>query len=245
MIRIEDAAYSYGDRNPVLQGVNMVVNDGEFLGLVGRNGAGKTTLLRIIMGLLKPTVGKVENIFQRSAFISQVTGSNDMVFPATVEEVVSLGLKYKPFAFMRKSDWAKVDRALEIMGVLDLKKKAIGDLSGGQQQRVRLAKALISDPDLLVMDEPTTGMDEESREEFLKETLRLNREYGKTVVLVTHFPEDLKGADRILKLTEGIIVEVDSESEGSESEDKLANNAYKGELTTSSEHTSSADSKED
>lgn len=205
MIKLENAAFSYGDKQPVLAGVNLTVEDGEFLGLIGRNGAGKTTLLKILMGLVKPQVGKLENTFRRAAFISQVTGAADMIFPATVAEVVSLGLKYKPFAFMRRADWAKVDQALESMGIRDLRNRAISELSGGQQQRVRLAKALISDPDILVMDEPTTGMDSDSRDEFLHETLRLNKEMGKTIVLVTHFLSDLEGADRIVALREGKI----------------------------------------
>lgn len=210
MLQVEDASFSYGE-NAVLERIDLRIDDGEFVGIVGRNGAGKTTLLKLITGLIKPQVGKVTNTFERSAFIAQVTGSNDLVFPATVGEVVSLGLKFRPFSFMRRSDWRRVDQALEIMGVSDLKNRSISSLSGGQQQRVRLAKALISDPDILVMDEPTTGMDAESRSEFLRQTARLHRELGKTIVLVTHFISDLDDADRILFLNDSRIEPYDPE----------------------------------
>ena len=201
MLKVEDVSFSYGS-NVLLERIELKIEEGEFVGIVGRNGAGKTTLLKLLTGLLKPQVGKVINTFKRSAFIAQVSGSNDLVFPATVGEVVSLGLKFRPFSFMGRRDWKKVEQALETMDVRELKNRSISSLSGGQQQRVRLAKSLISDPEILVMDEPTTGMDHQSREEFLRQTSRLHREMGKTIVLVTHFFSDLKDADRVLLLND-------------------------------------------
>ena len=205
MISIENGIFSYGEK-VVLDGVNLKIADGEFVGLIGRNGAGKTTLLKVLMGIVKLQSGRVVNTFKKSAFLSQVTGNLDMLFPATVKEVVSLGLKWKPCSFMRRADWQKVDAALAALDVLDLKDRSIGELSGGQQQRVRLAKALISDPDLLVMDEPTTGMDAESRQEFLQQTIMLNKKMGKTIILVSHFMSDMAGTDRIVYLSEGKIL---------------------------------------
>lgn len=207
MIEMKDVAYGYGDGEPVLKDVNLKISDGEFVGIIGRNGAGKTTLLKMLLGLLKPQSGTLINDFSRMSFLAQVTGNADLVFPATVREVVSLGLKWKPFSFMKKKDWEQVDFALTAMGVSDLADRGIGELSGGQQQRVRLAKALISKPDLLVMDEPTTGMDVGSRNEFLAAVRKLNKEYGKTVVLVTHFYDDLRDAGRIVRLKDGLIEE--------------------------------------
>lgn len=205
MIELNNISFSYGSKNDVLKEVSLKVNDGEFIGLIGNNGAGKTTLLKIMMNLLKPIDGEVKDTFARRSFLSQVTNTNDMFFPATVKEVVSLGLKYKPFSFMTPSDWKKVDDSLQIMGVLDLKNRSMNELSGGQQQRVRLAKALVSNPELLVLDEPTAGMDTISREMFLNEVNKLNKECKVTIVLVTHFASDLKDTDRIYELINGRI----------------------------------------
>lgn len=201
MIEMDDVYFSYG-KKPVLNGVSLSVHNGDFVGLIGNNGAGKTTLLKVMLHLLKPLSGTVHDDFRRSSFLTQVTNTSDLVFPATVKEVVSLGLKNRPFSFMTRKDWAKVDAALDQMGVRDLANRAISELSGGQQQRVRLAKALVNQPDLLIMDEPTTGMDICSRKSFFDEVEKLREKHGMTVVLVSHFYEDLALATRIYLLKE-------------------------------------------
>ena len=210
MIELKNVYFSYG-KQTVLDNVSLHIANGQFVGLIGRNGAGKTTLLRIVLKLLRPQSGTIVDDFARRSFLSQVTGSGDLVFPATVKEVVSLGLKWKPFSFMGRKDWSKVEAALKLMRVDGLANRSIASLSGGEQQRVRLAKALISEPDILVMDEPTTGMDVGSRQAFLGEVTRLNKEFGKTILLVTHFYEDLDGADVVYQLAEGKVSTLDME----------------------------------
>ena len=204
MIELKDVRFAYG-KNVILNDIDFKVENGEFVGLIGINGVGKTTLLRVILSLLKPQKGVVKDDFRRSSFISQVTVTGKNAFSAKVKEVVSLGLKYKPFSFMFRKDWDKVYDALDVMGVRDLAERQFNDLSGGQQQRVRLAKALVDNPDLLVMDEPTTGMDVNSRIAFFDEVKKLHLARHLTVILVTHFYEDLRFADKTYRLQDGKI----------------------------------------
>ncbi len=202
MIGIEHVYFGYEGTKYVLRDINMTIENGQFVGIIGRNGAGKSTLLKIILHLLKPQSGVVYDDFKKSSFLSQVTGNLDLSFPASVKEIVSLGLKWKPFQFMNKADWEKAYEAMRTMGIYDLRNRAVSSLSGGQQQRVRLAKALVGQPDLLVLDEPTTGMDVSSRDAFLEEVNKLHRERGMTIVLVTHFYDDLSGSDEVYELNE-------------------------------------------
>lgn len=199
MIEIENLDFYYG-KTKVLENINLSIPNGFFIGLIGTNGAGKSTLLKLMMGLLKPIKGKIKDDFKKKSYLSQVTSNNDLSFPSKVKEVVSLGLKNKPFSFMNKKDWQKVDEVLKIMNIFDLKNKSINELSGGQFQRVRLAQALISQPDLLVLDEPTAGMDKESRTLFLNELKDLNTKMNMSILIVTHYIEDLGSANLIYEL---------------------------------------------
>lgn len=204
MIKICNVDFYYG-KTKVLEDINLSIPNGSFVGLIGTNGAGKTTLLKLMMGLLKPIDGKIEDDFKKKSYLSQVTSNNDLSFPAKVKEVVSLGLKNKPFSFMGRKDWEKVDEALKIMNVFDLKNRSMNELSGGQQQRVRLSQALISNPDFLVLDEPTAGMDKGSRELFLNELKDLNQRLNMTILIVTHYIDDLKASDMIYELNNNTI----------------------------------------
>ena len=180
-----------------LDGVHLAVAAGECHALVGENGAGKSTLIRTILGLEEPAAGTIELFgvprprfgeWRRIGYLPQRLKFFNPNFPATVEEVVKLGLlagKRLPRAGTRADDEA-VAKTLELMGITAIRKSLIGDLSGGQQQRVLLARAVVGGPELLILDEPTTALDPETRERFYELLQLLNQERNTTVILVTH-----------------------------------------------------------
>ncbi|MRX71282.1 ATP-binding cassette domain-containing protein [Bacillus lacus] len=187
----------YYDRQKVLEDINLTVEKGSFLGLVGPNGSGKTTLLKCLLGLLKPQHGEVrlfgEDIrkFKNKhdiGFVSQKANSFNTGFPASVQEVVSSGLTAKLGLFKRmsQSDKKKTAAAIEAVGLSEFSDRNIGELSGGQQQRTFIARALVSDPQLLILDEPTVGVDAGTVENFYHMLQDLNKRLGITLILVTH-----------------------------------------------------------
>ena len=175
MIRFEDVSFSFPNQE-VLDHVDFQMEDGEFVGILGPNGGGKTTFLRLALGLLKPQSGKIRISDQRVSYISQTTSTNDASFPATVQEVVALGLvNQKIHPFFTKADKQRVKETLEKMSLYELRNRLVSELSGGQQQRVKIAKALVNDPTLVVLDEPDAGMDDQSHE-HLMETIEMLHE---------------------------------------------------------------------
>ncbi|MBN2854471.1 metal ABC transporter ATP-binding protein, partial [Patescibacteria group bacterium] len=169
----------------------------DFIGLAGPNGAGKTTLIKVILGLLPITKGEIElfstqqakfSDWKKIGYLPQKATTVNPLFPATVEEIVALGLlseKTMPKRIV-KNDKKKVEAILEELGISDLKKKILSELSGGQQQKVFLARALVSSPEILIFDEPSTALDPESRESFFKLIEKLNKEKGIAIILITH-----------------------------------------------------------
>ena len=202
MLKLEHISFSY-PHQVVLDDLSLTIEDGQFIGIIGGNGVGKTTLLELFLGINRLQHGKVVNTFKNISFLSQITTTNDLFFPATVGELVSLGLKNKPFQFMRKDDWTKVENTLNLLGILNFKDKQLSELSGGEQQKVRLAKCLINEPDLLVLDEPTSGIDAESRKKFIDLLEEIHKSREITIILVTHLKEDLIFADTIYEIDEG------------------------------------------
>lgn len=196
IIRLEHIYYSY-DNKPALIDVNLSIQEGMFLGLVGPNGGGKTTLIKIILGLLKPQKGEVflldEPIetftdWNRIGYVSQKANTFNKGFPATVFEVVAMGLTAKLgyFKFFKKQDKQRVLEAIRQVDMEAYTYENIGNLSGGQQQRIFIARALVSDPKLLVLDEPTVGIDYQNVERFYDLLHKLNEEQNITLLLVTH-----------------------------------------------------------
>jgi ABC-type Mn2+/Zn2+ transport system ATPase subunit len=180
-------AFGY-NRRPVFEGVSFDVRRGEILGIVGPNGCGKTTLLRTILGLLKPLDGQVER--QTGLTISYVPQRDriDAILPITALEVALMGrvAKAGPLQRVHEADRDAARRALAMLGAESLSHQLFRNLSGGQQQRVLLARALAVDADLLVLDEPTAGMDAASEATVLELLRSLNRIKGVTVLIVTH-----------------------------------------------------------
>jgi zinc transport system ATP-binding protein len=203
--------------NEALQGVSFKVNRGDYLGICGPNGSGKSTLIKVILGLLTPSSGHVTLLgspqpgfqqWQRVGYLPQGLQFFNPHFPATVDEVIKLGrLAGKSFPKrFNKADQQAVERTMEWMGIGHISGKMIGELSGGLRQRVLLARALVNDPELLVLDEPTTALDPETRESFYKLIYEMNREKGATVLLVTHDSATIgKYASHLLYLDKKVI----------------------------------------
>lgn len=196
LINLHNISYQY-EQTKALTDINLTIAEGDFLAIIGPNGSGKSTLLKIILGLLKPTKGEVllfrKPVTQfkdkeRIGYVSQKSNSFNTGFPATVTEVVRSGLVKKTGLFHRYP--ANVDKlvkqALKSVGMDEFSMKNIGDLSGGQQQRVFIARALISNPNILILDEPTVGVDSKNVKSFYNMLSHLNREHNITIVLVTH-----------------------------------------------------------
>jgi zinc transport system ATP-binding protein len=167
----------------VIENLSFAVNKGDFLCVTGVNGAGKTTLLKLILRTLKPDAGEILIDYKahRISYVPQSVDSVNKHFPATAGEVVSLGL------YPVKDKMAeKVDAALDMVKLPDCKKKLIGTLSGGQRQRVFIAKALASKPDIMLLDEPTVGIDSDSLGDICCLIGDINKSFGVTVLMVTH-----------------------------------------------------------
>jgi zinc transport system ATP-binding protein len=194
--------FAYGAA-PVLDDVSLTVGAGEFVALVGPNGAGKSALLGVCAGLLRPARGCVELFgtpierFRSWARIGVVPqrSAQQRAFPATVEEVVTLGRasRHGPLWRLDGGDRRSVANALDLTGIAHLRTRLIGELSGGEFQRVMIARALAGEPDLLLLDEPTTGMDAPSTEALIATLARLCAERGVSVVCVSHDLEPARG----------------------------------------------------
>lgn len=196
LIEMNNVSFQY-DYTQVLNNISLKVEEGDFLALLGPNGSGKSTLLKLILGLLKPMSGEIKlfgessNTFKHRewiGYVSQKSNSFNSGFPATVQEVVKSGLT-KPLGLFKrpkKDATAQVKEVLTAVGMEQFANRNIGELSGGQQQRVFIARALIAQPKLLILDEPTVGIDHENVQAFYDMLVRLNKELSMTIVLVTH-----------------------------------------------------------
>lgn len=197
LVHLKNVSFGYATEK-VLDGVNLEVNQGEYVGLIGPNGSGKTTLLKLILGgLPAPREGDIElfgtNVARfkdwwKVGYVAQKAASFNSGFPATVEEIVFTGRAPKRglFRFFTAEDRKAVHEALDRVGMLDFKDRLIGRLSGGQQQRVFIARALVSQPQLLILDEPTVGVDVQAEGQFYQLIRDLRAEMGLTVILVSH-----------------------------------------------------------
>jgi zinc transport system ATP-binding protein len=203
---------------PVIDGADLVIEPGKLEVLTGPNGSGKSTLLKLAVGLASPASGEVRVLGQppsdpavrrRIGYAPQGSPGRT-VLPVSVIEVVGAGITpMKPLVSrFDDGDRERVDRALDSVGLNDLARECIFELSGGQQQRAFLARALVGDPPLLLLDEPTTGIDRAFRPHLVAE-LRRRADAGATVVVVSHDPEDFHPVlDRILALEDGIVRDI-------------------------------------
>jgi zinc transport system ATP-binding protein len=201
MIEIQDLSFSYGEQK-VISNLNYTVKERDFLGIIGSNGAGKTTLMKMIVGLLPPSSGDIKLFgqsvrkfkdWERIGYVPQKNAFNPL-FPATVREVVLSGLYNNKNLIRRvsKAQHGQCDDALEVMRIQDIADKRVGQLSGGQQQRVFLARALINHPDLLILDEPTVGIDAETQAGFFDLIFHMHAHHHMTFLMVSHDLEMIK-----------------------------------------------------
>jgi zinc transport system ATP-binding protein len=174
VVKISAVNYSYNSE-PVLENINLDIHRGEFLGLIGPNGSGKTTLLKIILGLIKPDSGTI-SLLGRVGYVPQKAGLTSFHFPVTAWEVVS----------MAAPSSTHIKEALVAVNMQDHAQKLLFELSGGQQQRIFIARALVNHPELLILDEPTVGVDVQSQTKFYGLLAKLNRDFKLTIILVSH-----------------------------------------------------------
>jgi len=195
-VKLVDINFSYNN-TVALENISLTVSKGDFVAVVGPNGAGKSTMLRVTAGLLKPSRGEVsiggKDLLTAKGhgligYVPQNYGKNIMGFPATVKEVVALGLTLGSAATRNNQQAAKhiTSHMLELVGAENLRDRRIGELSGGQQQRVMVAMALAANPELLLLDEPTSGIDYEASAKIYELLGTLNKNLGITVVMVSH-----------------------------------------------------------
>lgn len=199
-INVENLSFSY-DGEPVLKDISFTVEAGEFVILTGENGAAKSTLLKSILGLLQPQEGvatiskkNIRNEKLMVGYAPQQISSFNIGFPSKVYEFVESG-RYQNNRWFKKldeEDHVHVKKSLESVGMWEQRNRKIGELSGGQKQRIALARIFAADPDLFVLDEPTTGMDKDSRERFYRLLRHNSKIHNKAILMVTHDHEDIK-----------------------------------------------------
>ncbi|ELY69563.1 metal ABC transporter ATP-binding protein [Natrinema versiforme] len=194
IVDLENVTFAYGEQ-PAVRDVSLTVEQGDFLGLVGPNGSGKTTLLHLMLGLHRPDSGSID-LFgepvdqfddgERIGYVSQQATSGGGSMPVTVREAVTMGrFAHAGHGRLTDDDHATVDDALETVGITELADRQVNQLSGGQRQRAYIARALASEADLLALDEPTVGVDAESRDAFYQLLESLN-EREITIILIEH-----------------------------------------------------------
>lgn len=212
---LSDINFAY-DNTTVLKDISMNIAQGDFVAVVGPNGAGKSTMLKIMAGLIKPMSGQVciggkdisvARVQGLIGYVPQNYGKNVLGFPATVMEIVSLGLTLGTSTAKQNHQASKhiINHMLELVGVENFRHRRIGELSGGQQQRVMVAMALASNPKLLLLDEPTSGIDYEASGRIYDLLGTLNKNLGITVVMVSHdIDKAINCANKVACINKGL-----------------------------------------
>ena len=217
LIRLAEVSKNYRKGRElvrVLEGISLAIEEGDFVGLMGPSGSGKTTLLNLLGGLDKPTRGDVEvdgrNISRlstgalakwRASNIGFIFQFYNLLPVLTAARNVGLPLLLTSLSASQRKK--HVNTALQLVGLADRAKHYPRELSGGQEQRVAIARAIVSDPPILLCDEPTGDLDRATADEIMSLLQRLNRDYGKTIVMVTHDPRAASFAHRVLHLDKG------------------------------------------
>lgn len=221
IISVKNLKFAYGEEQ-VFSNVNFNISRGDFVSIIGSNGAGKSTLIKLLLGELLPTGGEItllgQNIknfdkWTKIGYISQSGLSYQRYFPASAEEVVRANLysKIGLFRFPKKEHYQRTRDALAMVGMQEYSKSLIGSMSGGQRQKILLARALVSNPEVMILDEPTTGVDEKSSNSFYNLLAELNRDKRLTILMITH---DIKSTHQFVTKTmlleDGVLKEVNN-----------------------------------
>lgn len=184
LIKINNLTFGY-DKKLLLHHLYFTCNQDDFIGITGENGSGKSTLLKLITGIIKSpkdTIIRQKNL--KISYVDQVTLNNDSTFPATVKEILEMSIPHNFWGIVTFKRDEKIKKAVDYLNISDLLNKKMQELSGGQQQKVRLAKALLNQPNLLILDEPTTGIDVKSQEEFLKKIQEIHSA-GTAIIIIS------------------------------------------------------------
>lgn len=206
LIQIKKLSFSYPSKKDTLKNINLKVKKGSFTCIVGENGSGKSTLLKCILGLNKGYTGEIK----KETHIGYLPQKSEIQsnFPATIEEVVLSGTISNNVRsiFYKKEDKERAKQVMQTLGIYDIRKKCFADLSGGQQQRVLIARALCATKDIIVLDEPTNGLDPSIAKQIYELLNKLKREENITILMVSHDIERaLNYADTVIELINGEI----------------------------------------
>ena len=202
MIKINDMSFRYEKNSPVvLSHVNLDIQDGVYLSVIGENGSCKTTLIKLILGLLSPNSGSITVDTKNIGYVPQRVDSFNSQFPISVYEILKVHGKA-----LKLDIKASIDYVLNKVNMTEFKDNLIGNLSGGQRQRVFIARALMGNPDLIILDEPSTGVDYKNQLEIYSLLSSLNKNEKTTIISIEHNLETaLKYSTHILKIDEGIV----------------------------------------
>lgn len=202
IVEVSNVSFKY-DKEFIFKNISFDISKGDFVGLIGANGTGKSTLIKLMLGQLKPDEGYIKiygenpinnKNLNKVGYVPQVGLSRGIDFPATVSEIVMLNM-YKEIGFLRfpkKKHKEKVLDALDVVGMKKFADRKFSELSGGQQQRVIIAKAIVSNPEILILDEPTTGIDHKSEKALYELLEKLHNESNIAIVMISHDIEKIK-----------------------------------------------------
>ena len=198
ILKVENLSFGYTKDN-IFENISFEIDEGDFVCLIGSNGAGKSTLLKLILNQLEKNSGNIKfnmgkNPYEEIGYVPQLGIGSSYNFPITVQEMVSLSLnkELRGFKRIKDSHIEKISFALMQVGMQEKIDCLYSELSGGQRQRVLIAKSLVATPKFLILDEPTNGIDEESRKSLFKLLSHLNKEHNITILMITHELSDVE-----------------------------------------------------
>lgn len=219
LFSFKDVTFGYGGES-LFTDLNFTMKEGEFVGLIGGNGVGKSTFCNLLLGRLRPQSGKIlfrnQPVSQMDkdgsiGYVPQLGSGSRLNFPITVREMVSLSLypELSGLKRLNREQKEKTDFAIATVGLRGKEDSLFGQLSGGQRQRALLAKAIVNNPEFLLFDEPTTGIDEETRGEIYRMLDHFHKCHGISIFMITHEPDEVKNyMNRVMKLESGKIRQV-------------------------------------
>jgi ABC transporter, ATP-binding protein len=215
LLEIKNLSFKYSD-DLILDDINFDVYKGDYIALIGSNGAGKSTLIKLILNQLNPLFGTIsfyiENGLKDIGYVPQLSVSASLEFPITVTELLSLSLypRNKGFKKLKDFDIERIENALNLVGMAKYRDRLYTELSGGQRQRVLIAKALVSTPEFLILDEPMTGVDKESKESLFHLLSHINREHNITILMITHDLDEIEdNVNKVFEIKDKKIREVE------------------------------------
>lgn len=209
LLEIRALNFDYGTE-AVISNLDLSIKSGEYLGLLGPNGSGKSTLIRLILGLLQPTSGEIiwhQTDLDQVGYVPQRISQSALDSPLNVTEIIISALKRRPI-WPNQAEKQQIASLLKTLSIEDLAHRQLSQLSGGQRQRVFMARALVNQPKLLILDEPTIGVDGPSEEQFFNCLATLNQQQGLTIILISHDLDSIAQAvSRVIFLNHKILAD--------------------------------------